>query len=41
MKVAQRIDIYVDHEKDIRVRCPECGDFTVCMITHLSEFIDI
>src|SRR5208283_1409414 len=23
----QRIDIYVDHEKDIRVRCPECGEF--------------
>jgi transposase len=24
---AQRIDIYLDHEKDIRVRCPECGEF--------------
>jgi transposase len=26
-EAAQRIDIYVDHEKDIRVRCPECGEF--------------
>jgi transposase len=26
-ETAQRIDIYVDHEKDIRVRCPECGEF--------------
>ena len=25
--VAQRIDIYVDHERDIRVRCPECEEF--------------
>ena len=24
---AQRIDIYVGHEPDIRVRCPECGTF--------------
>jgi transposase len=24
---AQRIDIYVGHEPDIRVRCPECGKF--------------
>ena len=24
---AQRIDIYVGHEPDIRVRCPECGAF--------------
>jgi transposase len=23
----QRIDIYVGHEPDIRVRCPECGKF--------------
>jgi transposase len=23
----QRIDIYVDHERDIRVRCPECEEF--------------
>ena len=23
----QRIDIYVDHEPDIRVRCPECNEF--------------
>ena len=26
-EAAQRIDIYVDHERDIRVRCPECGTF--------------
>src|SRR4030042_4136985 len=26
-EAAQRIDIYVDHEKEIRVRCPECGKF--------------
>jgi transposase len=26
-EAAQRIDIYVEHEKDIRVRCPECGEF--------------
>mgnify|MGYP001764764242 CR=1 FL=1 len=25
--VAQRIDIYVDHERDIRVRCPKCEEF--------------
>ena len=24
---AQRVDIYVDHEPDIRVRCPECDTF--------------
>src|SRR3989339_53362 len=24
---AQRIDIYIGHEPDIRVRCPECGTF--------------
>jgi len=24
-EAAQRIDIYVDHERDIRVRCPESG----------------
>ena len=23
----QRVDIYVDHERDIKVRCPECGIF--------------
>ncbi|MEW6249002.1 MAG: ISL3 family transposase, partial [Nitrospirota bacterium] len=23
----ERIDIYLDHEQDIRVRCPECGEF--------------
>ena len=26
-EAAQRIDIYVDHERDIRVRCPECDTF--------------
>jgi transposase len=26
-EAAQRIDIYLDHEKDIQVRCPECGKF--------------
>jgi len=25
-EATQRIDIYVDHEKDIRVRCQECGE---------------
>lgn len=24
---AQRIDIHLDHEKGIQVRCPECGEF--------------
>ena len=23
----QRVDIYLDHEKDIQVRCPECDQF--------------
>jgi len=23
----QRVDIYVDHERSIKVRCPECGNF--------------
>ena len=35
---AQRIDIYVEHEKDIRVRCPECGDF-YGMYDHAPERI--
>jgi len=26
-EAAQRIDIYMDHERDILVRCPECGTF--------------
>ena len=26
-EAGQRIDIYVDHEKEIRVRCPECKEF--------------
>lgn len=26
-EAAQRIDIYVEREKDIRVRCHECGKF--------------
>lgn len=26
-EAAQRIDIYLDHEKGIQVRCPECGEF--------------
>ncbi len=26
-EATQRIDIYMEHEKDIRVRCPECGAF--------------
>ena len=37
-EVAQRIDIYVDHEKDIRVRCPECGEF-YGMYDHAPERI--
>ena len=35
---AQRIDIYVDHERDIRVRCPECGEF-YGMYDHAPERI--
>lgn len=35
---AQRIDIYIEHEKDIRVRCPECGDF-YGMYDHAPERI--
>ena len=35
---AQRIDIYVDHERDIRVRCPECGEF-YGMYDHARERI--
>lgn len=26
-EAVQRIDIYMDHERGIRVRCPECGTF--------------
>jgi len=26
-EAVQRFDIYLDHEQDIRVRCPECGEF--------------
>ncbi len=33
----QRIDIYVDHGKGIRVRCPECGE----SYGRLSAFIAI
>lgn len=35
---AQRIDIYLDHEQDIRVRCPECGKF-YGMYDHAPERI--
>jgi transposase len=35
---AQRIDIYLDHEQDIRVRCPECGEF-YGMYDHAPERI--
>jgi transposase len=35
---AQRIDIYVDHEKGIRIRCPECGEF-FGMFDHAPERI--
>jgi len=37
-EAAQRIDIYVEHEKDIRVRCPECG-FFYGMYDHSPERI--
>lgn len=37
-EAAQRIDIYVDHEKDIQVRCPECGEF-YSMYDHSPERI--
>ncbi|RJR49502.1 MAG: hypothetical protein C4576_06770 [Desulfobacteraceae bacterium] len=23
----QRVDIYIGHEREIQVRCPECGQF--------------
>jgi transposase len=35
---AQRIDIYIGHEPDIRVRCPECGTF-YGMYDHAPERI--
>lgn len=37
-ETAQRIDIYLDHEQDIRVRCPECGEF-YGMYDHAPERI--
>jgi transposase len=37
-ETAQRIDIYVDHEKYIQVRCPECGEF-YGMYDHAPERI--
>ncbi len=35
---AERIDIYMDHEGEIRVRCPECGEF-YGMYDHAPERI--
>ena len=35
-EAAQRIYIYVDQEKDMRVRCPECVEF-YGMYDHDSE----
>ncbi|MCK7513848.1 MAG: transposase family protein [Desulfobacterales bacterium] len=32
----QRVDIYLDHERDIRVRCPVCGVF-YAMYDHAPE----
>jgi transposase len=26
-EAAEQIDIFIDHEDDIQVRCPECGEF--------------
>lgn len=37
-EAAVRIDIYIAHEKDIRVRCPECGEF-YGMYDHAPERI--
>jgi transposase len=37
-ETAQRIDIYINHERDIRVRCPECGVF-YGMYDHAPERI--
>jgi transposase len=35
-ETTQRIDIYLDHERDIRVRCPVCGVF-YAMYDHAPE----
>lgn len=37
-EAAERIDIYIDHEPDIRVRCPECEEF-YGMYDHAPERI--